>query len=184
MSESLERYRWLIVALLAVPLLSGMFLLIRDRIDGPDNPVQVINGEPVADIRVDIRGGVQNPGVYSLPDGARWQDAIEAAGGFTDDANADAVNLARRVRDEDQILVPTFDGPVAAGASQPPLIDINTASQAQLEELPGIGEVRGAAIVRSRDTDGPFATIDDLLTRDVIPEFVFEDIAELITAGP
>jgi competence protein ComEA len=186
-SEILERYRWFIVALFTVPLVSGVLLLAIDRIDNGPATLEVRDGDQsVADIRVDVSGAVQNPGVYPLPDGARWIDAIEAAGGATGDANLDAVNLATRVRDEDKIFVPTLGGPIAAGASSTPspLVDINTASQSELEDLPGIGEVRAAAIIRSRETDGPYNTTQDLLTREVIPEFVFEDIADLITTAP
>lgn len=186
MSEALERYRWLIVALLAVPLLSGIFFLVQERLDDPE-ALEVRSGsQAIADIRVDISGGVLNPGVYSLPDGSRWIDAVEAAGGPTGDANLDAVNLATRIQDEDKIVVPVFGGPVAAAASSTPspLTNINTASESQLRELPGIGEVRAAAIIRSRDTDGPFARTDDLLTREVIPESVYEDIADLISVAP
>lgn len=184
MSDFIERYRWFIVAIFAVPLLSGVIYLIQDRLDGPD-PIEVrARDQTISDIRVYISGGVHNPGVYALPDGSRWIDALEAAGGPADNANLDAINLARRVQDEDRIIVPIFGGPVAAGESQAPLIDINTASESQLKELPGIGDVRAAAIIRSRETDGPFATIDDLRDRDIIPGSVFENIAELITAGP
>lgn len=195
MSDALERYRWLVVALLAVPLLSGIFLLVLERVNNDSDPVLVrdSNGSPaptdgtaLSDIRVDISGGVTNPGVYALPEGSRWIDALEAAGGATDDANLEAINLATRARDEDKIIVPVFAGPVAAGASSTPnpLTNINSASESQLRELPGIGEVRAAAIIRSRDSDGPFTDIEDLLTRDLIPESVFEDIAGLITIGP
>lgn len=183
MSEALERYQWLIVALLAVPLLSGIIFLATDRLNDPD-PVEVRTGDTsISDIRVYISGGVENPGVYAVPEGARWIDALEAAGGPTDDANLEAINLARRVQDEDRIIVPVQGGPVAAGASQPPLIDINTASQSELETLPGIGEVRASAIIHSREIDGLFGSVEDLRDREIIPDSVFEDIADLITAG-
>jgi competence protein ComEA len=185
LSEALERYRWFIVALFAVPLLSGVVYLIQDRVDD-NGALEVRDGDAsVADIRIDISGGVKNPGVYSVPDGSRWLDAIAAAGGATDDADLAAINLARRVQDEDKIVVPLLGGgPAVAGASQAPLVNINTATQSELEELPGIGEVRASDIIRSRETAGPFAAIDDLLTREVIPESVYEDIADLITTGP
>lgn len=186
MSDFLERYRWFIAAVLAVPLLSGVFLLALDRIDN-DRPADLVlnpSDQAIADIRVDVGGAVQNPDVYTLPDGARWADAIDAAGGPTSEANLDAVNLATRIRDEDKIFVPTLGGPVAAGVSQAPTVNINTSSQSQLEELPGIGEVRATAIIRSRETQGPYAATEDLLTREVIPPSVYEDIADLITVGP
>lgn len=184
MSELLERYRWLIVALFAVPLLSGVFLLIEDRLDDP-GPLVVQTGDTsIADIRVYVTGAVENPGVYSVPDGSRWIDALEAAGGATADANLDGVNLARRVNDEDQIVVPLLGQALVAGATQSPLVNINTAGESLLESLPGIGEVRASTIIRSRDTDGPYTSIEDLRDRDLIPNSVFDDIADLISVGP
>lgn len=180
MYDQLERYRWLIVAIFAVPLLSGIGFLLNERLR--DDPALVVISE--SEVRVYVSGSVVNPGVYTLQDGDRWIDAIAAAGGFSGDANQNGVNLARRVRDEDQILVPTLGGGLVAGASQGPIVNINTASQAQLEELPGIGETRAADIIASRTADGPFTSPDDLLTRELIPESVFEDIEPFIIVGP
>ena len=184
MAELLERYRWFVVAVFAVPLLVGITLLLNDRLDDPD-PLVIDSGAVVpAEIRVYVTGAVQNPGVYPLEEGSRWIDALEAAGGGTADADLTRVNLARRVQDADQIVVPRFGEPAAvAGASQGPLTDINTATQAQLELLPGIGEVRATRIMQSRTEDGPFAAIEDLLARQLVPESVFEEIAPLITVN-
>lgn len=185
MYDQLERYRWLIVAIFAVPLLSGIGFLLNDRLRDDPAPV-VISESPgsAAEVRVYVSGSVVNPGVYTLSDGDRWIDAIEAAGGFSADANQTGVNLARRVRDEDQILVPALGAGVVAGASQGPIVNINTASQAQLEELPGIGEARAAAIIASRTDDGLFTSPDDLLTRELIPQSVYEDIEPFVVVGP
>lgn len=185
MPEPLERYRWLIVALLAVPLLSGMAYLISQRVDRPA-PLQVVTGQTdvPGDIRVYVTGAVRNPGVYALPEGSRWIDAVEAAGGASEGADLTAVNLARRVQDEDQIVVPLLGGVAVAGATQNPRININTASTAELETLPGIGPARAANIVRSRSEDGPFASVDELVTRKLVPESVLKDISDLVTVGP
>jgi competence protein ComEA len=181
MTDQLERYRWLIVAVLAVPLLSGVAYLLNDRLSGPDE-LRITTDEGVpTDIRVYITGAVQNPGVYPLTDGDRWIDALEAAGGAASNADLNAVNLSRRAQDEDHIFVPAQGSGAVAGASQSPLININTADEAELESLPGIGEVRARSIVQSRTSDGPFASIDDLVVRKVIPESVFTEIAPLIT---
>ncbi|MGH2406386.1 MAG: helix-hairpin-helix domain-containing protein [Vicinamibacterales bacterium] len=183
MSDRLERYRWLIVALLSVPLLSGIAYLLNDRLDDPAelrvNDTQTLP----TDIRVYIAGAVQNPGVYPVAEGDRWIDALEAAGGPTSDANLNAVNLSRRVQDEDQIFVPRLGSTDVAGVSQGPLININTAAADQLESLPGIGAARARSIMNSRTSDGPFATIADLLARNVIPESVYTKIAPLITVS-
>ena len=184
MAEQLERYRWLIVALFAVPLLSGLMYFAADRLDSP-NPIQVNEGnQPLGEVRVYVTGAVRNPGVYTVDEEDRWIDAVEAAGGFAPDANQVAVNLARRVQDEDQIIVPSLTTGVAAGASQGPLVNINTATESQLIDLPGIGEVRAGRIVQSRETGGLFTSSDELVSRGLIPQSVLDDITALITIGP
>ena len=154
------------------------------RLDDPDPPIVRSASEPIADIRVYVTGAVQNPGVYRLAEDSRWGDAIEAAGGFAPDANPEGVNLARRVQDEDHIVVPRAGQPVAAGVSQGSLMDINSASESDLMSLPGIGEARARRIVASRTQDGLFTAPEDLLARELVPESVFEDIAEFITISP
>jgi competence protein ComEA len=183
-SDQLERYRWLIVALLSVPLLSGIAYLLNERLDDPA-PLRIDGPAAVqTDIRVYIAGAVRNPGVYPAAEGDRWIDALEAAGGPTEDADLNAVNLSRRVKDEDQIFVPSLGGANVAGVSQGPLVNINTAAAEQLEALPGIGPARARSIIDSRESNGPFASIEDLLTRRVIPESVLAEITPLITVSP
>ncbi len=123
----------------------------------------------IDEIRVDVAGAVLIPGVVVAAPGDRVIDAIEAAGGFTEDADRAAINLARRVVDQDHIVVPRIGEGTA-------LLDINSATAEQLEALPGIGPVRSQQIVDAREADGPFETTDALLTRDVIPEFVYEGL--------
>jgi len=180
LSDTLERYRWLVVAPFAALLLIGIGFLISDRLSDPA-PLQITAGAP-ADIRVYIVGAVKNPGVYPAQDSDRWIDALEAAGGPTGDADLTGVNLARRVQDEDEIVVPRI-GQAVAGASQSKLVNINTASEDDLMSLPGIGDVRAGDIVQSRTTDGAFASIEDLLARKLVPTSVFDDISALITVS-
>ncbi len=180
MTEVLERWRWDIVALLAVPMLVGIGMLLEEELDGPQ-PLVIEAGELSTDIRVYVVGAVEAPGVYPLEDGARWVDAVTAAGGATDEADLTAINLSRHARDEDHIVVPAIGQTAVAGASTEPLISINTASQSLLETLPGIGEVRAGAIIQSRTVGGPFGAVEDLLSRELVPASVFEDITPLIT---
>ncbi len=183
MAEMLERYRWFVVAVFAVPLVSGIAYLINDRLSDP-NPLQVnTGGVAISDIRAYVTGAVQNPGVYPVKDGDRWIDAVQAAGGPAPDADLTAVNLARRVQDEDQITVPRQGQVAVSGVSRAPLINVNTASEAELASLRGIGQVRASAIVKSRTTDGPFAAIDDLLSRKLLPKSVYDDISTLVTVS-
>ena len=139
---------------------------------------------------VDVEGAVVDPGVHSVPAGSRVADAIEAAGGYSTEvdiaAAAAALNLAEQVTDGQKIHVPARGEVVTipGGATQPPtgtgLIDINHASQEQLESLPGIGPVTAAKIIAAR----PFATIDELDSRDVVGPSVMEQIRDLITVTP
>lgn len=182
MTQFLEQWRWYIVALLAFPMIFGLGVMLSGELDGPE-PLVIESGNlPAADVRVYVTGAVVSPGVYPLAEGTRWIDAVDAAGGSTDAADLTAINLSRRVQDEDHIVVPAIGGTTAvAGAGQTPVININSASQTELEALPGVGEVRAQRIIQSRTVDGPFGAIEDLLSRDIVPDSVFEDIAPLIS---
>lgn len=179
-----------LAALLAVALVT---LVIERRNDR--RPLEInlaaLTPSPGAPIQVYITGAVSQPGVYELKDGDRVVDALYAAGGQAPDANLEAVNLAVRLHDEDQVVVPRQGQPataltsnVAGTTNVGAPVNINTASAAELDSLPGIGEVYSNRIVQSRATDGPFATPDDLLVRGLVPRATFEKIAALITVGP
>jgi len=183
MAPFIERYRWFIVAALAAPLFIALGFLIEDRTDDPE-PL-AFDVEP-GEVGVYVTGEVQKPGVYRLTDDARWIDALEAAGGPTASADLQRINLATRVHDEDQISVPRYGEPAPAAEAvvQGPITNINTATAAQLDALPGIGEVRSNAIVQSRTTQGPFTNTGELVDRGLIPRSVYEDIKGSISVGP
>lgn len=118
---------------------------------------------------VHVAGAVVFPGVYLLPPGARVDDAVAAAGGSTQAADLDALNLAAAVADGVRIYVPehgeevdllTPAAPVVTGVAGP--VDINRADVGQLDALPGVGPATAAAIVAERERNGPFLTVDDL----------------------
>ena len=119
-------------------------------------------------VMVHVAGAVARPGVYELPVGSRVGHGIEAAGGFTAYANTDGVNLAATLEDGQRVDVPTR-GSVQAPAQQPDqpdsagAININRASAADLEQLPGIGPSLAARIVQYRATHGPFGSVDELV---------------------
>ena len=109
---------------------------------------------------VHVSGAVRNPGLVSLPIPARIADAVEAAGGASDEANIGALNLAGPLRDGEQIVVPAY------GESPDPDdggVDLNRATPTQLAELQGIGPVLAERIVAFREEHGPFDAIEDLL---------------------
>lgn len=182
----LERHRDLLAAALAAALLVALILLFLEWRRGPE-PLEIhFPDSPPAgsEIQVYVSGAVERPGVYALHDGDRVADAVQAAGGPADDADLEAVNLAQRLHDEDHVTVPRIGQPSSsvAGITNPSqLIDINTASAALLDTLPGIGEVYSQRIVDSRTNEGPFQTTDELLERKLIPHSTYEKIKDLIT---
>jgi len=107
-------------------------------------------------VTVHVAGAVMRPGLYDVALGSRVADAIEAAGGALDVHDLDSLNLARIVRDGEKISVGR-DAEEAGG-----LINLNTASAAQLTQLPGVGPVLADRIVSHREANGPFGSIDDL----------------------
>jgi competence protein ComEA len=145
----------------------------------------------LATVTVHVVGEVRRPGVYRLPGGSRAADAVAAAGGLLGPADQTAVNLARVVADGEQIAVPREGeaGPAGAttagapGAARPGKIDLNTAGEAQLDTLPGVGPATAAKIVSDRTENGPFRTVDDLLRVPGIGPSKFEALKDLVTAG-
>ena len=127
-----------------------------------------------------VLGAVERPGLYVLRADSRVVDALAAAGGSTDAAELAGVNLARRVEDGEQILVPVVGA--VADPSAPPsgdgTVDLNTADQAALEELPGIGPALAERIVAWREDNGRFRTVDDLLAVPGIGEKVLEGLRD------
>lgn len=117
-----------------------------------------------AQVVVHVAGAVASPGVYSVADGARVIDAVQAAGGFAADANADAINLAAKVSDGQRIYVPRMGESVVAadGAIESGPVNLNQATAEQLDTLPGVGPATAAAIIAYRDQHGPFASVDDV----------------------
>lgn len=165
--------RALNVALLVAVLAALAILLVRS---GDSRGVEVLHLAPrsgVDEIHVDVSGAVLRPSVVTAGPGDRVIDVIALAGGLAPDADTAALNLARRVVDEDRVAVPRL------GEAER-LLDLNTASVAELQALPGIGPVYAGRIVDSRSEKGRFASTDELLERSLIPERVYEAIRDLI----
>lgn len=142
---------------------------------------------------VHVSGAVEEPGLYEIEAGSRVADAIRAAGGFSDDAAADSVNLARALQDGEQIVVQkavdanageTYDDAAVAAQARPGTgsgkVNINTATASQLEELPGIGAVTAGKIVEDRMANGPFGSVGDLTRVSGIGEKKLSAIEDLI----
>ena len=121
---------------------------------------------------VHVAGAVASPGVYRLGPSARVADALDAAGGPAGDADVDALNLAAKVADGERVYVPrkgesppppASGGAGPGGTAKPAVLDLNTATAEQLEELPGVGPATALAIVEHRTERGRFRSVDDLL---------------------
>src|SRR5690606_38836325 len=119
--------------------------------------------ESGAVLLVHVLGAVREPGLVELGADARIVDAVAAAGGFSEDADQGGVNLARAVNDGEQLVVPRVgESPPPSVSSAPGLVDLNTADAVALEALPGIGPALAGRIVDWRETNGPFARVEDL----------------------
>ncbi|MGK2851918.1 MAG: helix-hairpin-helix domain-containing protein [Candidatus Limnocylindrales bacterium] len=170
-------------------------------IDGPSGsaPIPVASGGARSDVGapgeivVEVIGAVARPGVFRLASSARVADLIEAAGGYgprVDTARLEAeVRLAAPLHDGDRVHVPSRDEPATGIASASPrdgagsaLVDLNRATPAQLDALPGIGPVTAEKIIAARE-EAPFTTVDDLRSRGVLGEKTFERIRELVAVS-
>lgn len=163
-------------AFIALALVALAVIVVRDG--GDRAGFEVVRREAPAgvdDLLVHVAGAVVSPGVVRAERGDRVADVIERAGGALPEADLSAVNLALRVRDEDIVRIPFQGDPVTLG-----LIDLNTATPAELETLPGIGPARARGIVEAR----PIADVDELVERGLVPASVWEQIRLLVTALP
>ena len=139
-------------------------------------------------ISVDVSGSVMYPGVYKVNEGARIEDAIKMAGGFSEKANGEYVskylNMAQKLSDGTKIYVPfvgevvsgVSGGGIVAGTQTQAKININTAAQSELEALPGIGPATASKIISYR----PYQEIGDLISKKVVGKAVFEKIKDSI----
>jgi competence protein ComEA len=140
---------------------------------------------------VDVEGKVRRPGIVTLPVGSRVVDALEKAGGARRDVDLTSLNLARVLVDGEQIVVGVEPpGGVAAAAAAAPggsaggavtMVNINSATQTELEQLPGVGPVTASAILQWRTDNGPFRAVDDLLEVSGIGDATLAKIAPFVT---
>ncbi|MDV6012058.1 ComEA family DNA-binding protein [Haloechinothrix sp. LS1_15] len=149
-------------------------------------------GRDTDELVVSVVGEVDNPGLVTVPPGARVAEAIEAAGGPTSGDDLLEVNLARRLSDGEQIHVGVpapphghQQGPPGArpdDAARAP-VDLNHAGQDQLEDLPGVGEVTAGRILEWRERHGPFTAVEQLREVSGIGERTLESLRERVTVG-
>ena len=166
----------------------GLTLVQEDATAGETAADSAAPENASGEVVVHVAGAVSSPGVYTLPADSRVDDAVRAAGA-TADADLSQLNLAQKLADGQKITVPVAGATPADGNSATTtadsdngaLININTATQEELETLPSIGEVRAQAIIAYREEHGGFRTTDELMEVSGIGEKIFADIAPHIT---
>lgn len=166
----------------------GLTLVQEDATAGETAADSAAPENASGEVVVHVAGAVSSPGVYTLPADSRVDDAVRAAGATTD-ADLSQLNLAQKLADGQKITVPVAGATPADGSSAATtadsdnggLININTATQEELETLPSIGEVRAQAIIAYREEHGGFRTTDELMEVSGIGEKIFADIAPHIT---
>ncbi len=181
-----------LLGVLAGFLLAGaLFLIVRAP---AGKPIELLPAPTKTPMLVNVVGAVPRPGLYELPEGSRVHDAVDAAGGLLADADTSNINLAAPLEDGELLAIPFVGGGDASLpssqsgiATQEPvasdLININTATVEELDNLPGIGPTTAQKIIDYRTENGPFQRIEDLLNVSGIGPSTFELLKDLITAG-
>lgn len=186
--EKIKEYK-IIVICTGLGLLVGGFFLLKPA---PHTPVKETNlqaevaavskdsstekevkEEPVEQdlITVDVKGAVKSPGIYDLPVGSRVNDAVQKAGGLTEQADSKSLNLAQKVSDEALVYVPTkgeesasqqAGSGTASSTSKEKKVNLNKASLEELKQVKGLGGKRAQDIIDHRESNGKFKSVDEI----------------------
>jgi competence protein ComEA len=183
--------------LLLVAAVGGGVWLTRSPVS---QPVAIpLEAARARDVTVHVTGAVLKPGIYTFAESARIADAIDAAGGLVDGGDASRLNLAARLRDGQQVVVPLAGSslpvqdppPKPAAGSRPTgttapstsvKVNLNRATQPELEALPGIGAATATRILRYREQRGPFPSLDEFRRARLVSASVFDRIKDQIEA--
>ena len=206
--EKIKEYK-IIVICTALGLLVGGFFLLKPA---PQIPVKETNlqaevvavskdsstekevkkEEPLEQdlITVDVKGAVKSPGIYDLPVGSRVNDAVQKAGGLTEQADSKSLNLAQKVSDEALVYVPTKGEEVASqqtasgtasSTSKEKKVNLNKASLEELKQVKGLGGKRAQDIIDHREENGKFKSVDELKKVSGIGAKTIEKLKDYVT---
>ena len=206
--EKIKEYK-IIVICTGLGLLVGGFFLLKPS---PQTPVKETNlqaevaavskdsvsenevkkEEPVEQdlITVDVKGAVKAPGIYDLPVGSRVNDAVQKAGGLTEQADSKSLNLAQKVSDEALVYVPTkgeeaasqqTTSGTASSTSKEKKVNLNKASLEELKQVKGLGGKRAQDIIDHRETNGKFKSVDELKKVSGIGAKTIEKLKDYVT---
>ncbi|WP_099833268.1 helix-hairpin-helix domain-containing protein [Streptococcus suis] len=210
--EMLKEYKWQIALSAVAGLLMATFLIFSqpaksdqtcltdfsqtEQTSSSSNLVEETSteaSEEPTQLVVDVKGAVVKPGLYTLEAGARVNDAVEAAGGLTSQADPKSINLAQKLSDEAVVYVASKDENISVVASTTAssamsqeekntnLVNLNTATEADLQTISGIGSKRAADIIAYREANGGFKSVDDLNNVSGIGDKTMESIRPYVT---
>lgn len=178
-------------------VLAGVLIFVARAPAG--QPITLQPAPTKVPVAVHIVGAVPRPGLYEFAEGARVQDAIDAAGGLLTSASVDSINLAALLIDGQQLVIPYKDGETPTEESsdlelpgsdesettdssgETELININTATLEELDSLPGIGPTTAQRIIDYRTENGPFTAIEEIMDVSGVGPSTFDEIKNLIT---
>ena len=140
-------------------------------------------------ITVDVKGAVKSPGIYDLPVGSRVNDAVQKAGGLTEQADSKSINLAQKVSDEALVYVPTkgeeanqqTNSGVSSSTSKDKKVNLNKASMEELKQVKGLGGKRAQDIIDHRESNGKFKSVDELKKVSGIGAKTIEKLKDYVT---
>ena len=139
-------------------------------------------------ITVDVKGAVKSPGIYDLPVGSRINDAVQKAGGLTENADSKSINLAQKISDEALVYVPTKEEAPnqesysnATGNKESKKVNLNKASLEELKQVKGLGAKRAQDIIDHRESNGKFKSVDELKKVSGIGAKTIEKLKEYVT---
>ena len=141
-------------------------------------------------ITVDVKGAVKSPGIYDLPVGSRVHDAVQKAGGLTDEADSKSLNLAQKISDEALVYVPTKGEEAASqqaasgttpSTSKDKKVNLNKASLEELKQVKGLGGKRAQDIIDHREANGKFKSVDELKKVSGIGAKTIEKLKDYVT---
>ena len=206
--EKIKEYKIMVICA-SLGLLLGGFFLLKPSIQAPakesdlqsevtavskdstDEKEDKNQKEEVVDqdlITVDVKGAVKTPGIYDLPVGSRINDAVQKAGGLTDNADSKSINLAQKISDEALVYVPTKEEAPnqesysnATGNKESKKVNLNKASLEELKQVKGLGAKRAQDIIDHRESNGKFKSVDELKKVSGIGAKTIEKLKEYVT---
>ena len=203
--EKIKEYKIIVICAILGLVLGGFFLLkpvaqapskesnlqtevttvSKDEKEDKNQKEEVVEQDLIT---VDVKGAVKSPGIYDLPVGSRINDAVQKAGGLTDNADSKSINLAQRISDEALVYVPTKEEATsqeahsnASNTKENKKVNLNKASLEELKQVKGLGAKRAQDIIDHRESNGKFKSVDELKKVSGIGAKTIEKLKEYVT---